>query len=272
MGLPQELVDYIVEMLYDDIRALKACSLTCKAMFASARHLVHQTLYLTPKNNQSVLTQEESHYQGQDRLDVELRFLSYMGEQDFLRYTRQVHIQGFDPFAPGTLLPHLHHFQSLDRVHALTIDRYDTYPWATHYKSCFIHFYPTLTTLTLRRPFGHHRLVLQFALQFPNLENLCLEWPKNDEVPPSVFVPSIFDQLPPLRGHLRLVGLGGALRWPAGFVHELQNGINFRSVEIEESSADYTQDILNACADTIESLTLVPRGFGACRPSFPLWP
>lgn len=269
MILPQELVDYIVEMLYDDIRALKACSLACKAMFASARHLIHQTLYLTPKNNQSVLTlEEESRYQEQDRLDVELRFLSYMGERGFLRYTRQVHIGGFHPFTPGTLLPHLHHFRSLDRVHALTIDHYDSELWTTYYNSCFIHLYPTLTSLTLRRPNGHHRSVLQFALQFPNLENLCLEWPKSDQIPQSTTLPAIVDQFPPLCGHLRLVGLGGATRWPMDFTHDLQGGINFRSVEIEESSAGYAQDLLSACAGTIENLTLVPRGFGTYRLSF----
>ena len=273
MGLPQELVDHIMEMLYNDIRTLKACSLTCKTMFASTRHLIHQTLYLTPRNNQSVLTPEEkSRYEGRDRLEVELRFLSYVGELEFLRYTQLVHIRGFHPFTPRILLPHLHHFQSLDRVHTLTIDHYNIDPWDAHYKSCFIHFYPTLTSLTLRRPFGHYRLVLQFALQFQTLENLCLEWPGSDQLPHGVTIPDIVDQFPPLRGHLRLVGLGGAVRWPTDFVRELGNGINFRSVEIEESSAGYTQDVLNACAGTIEYLTLVPRGFGMHRALFHLLP
>lgn len=263
MGLPQELVDFIVEMLYDDIRALKACSLTCKAMFASTRHLIHQILYLTPQNNQRLLfLEEEAHYQGKDRLDVQLRFLSSMGERGFLRYTRQVHIRGFHSFTPGILLPHLHHFQSLDKVHALTIDHYDTDLWTTHYKSCFTHFHPTLTSLTLRHPFGHYRLVLQFALQFQNLENLCLEWPGSDQTRQDVIAPAIVNQFPPLRGHLQIVGIRGTIRWPNEFSQELRGGINFRSVEIEDSSAGYTQDILNGCAGTLESLTLVPRGFG----------
>lgn len=34
MGLPQELTNHIVDMLYDNILALSACSLTCRAMFA----------------------------------------------------------------------------------------------------------------------------------------------------------------------------------------------------------------------------------------------
>ena len=273
MGLPQELVDYIMEMLYDDICALKACSLTCKAMFASARHLVHHTLYLTPQSNPGVLTQQEkSRYQGRYRLDTELRSLSYVGEQGFLRYTRHVHIRGFQLFTPGTPLPHLRHFQCFDRVHTLTIDHYDTDYLESRYKSCLTHFYPTLTSLTLRRPFGHCQPVLQFALQFPNLENLSVEWPDVNCVPRGVTVPAVIAKFPPLRGHLRLVGLGLTPRWSAALIHEFRNGVDFRSVEIEESSAGYAQDILNACAGTIESLTLVSRGFGMCQISSPLCP
>ena len=59
MGLPQELVDHIMDMLYVDLQALKACSLTCKAMFSSTRHLIHQTLCLNVRNNNSILTREE---------------------------------------------------------------------------------------------------------------------------------------------------------------------------------------------------------------------
>ena len=267
MNLPQELVDYIMEMLHDDTRSLKACSLTCKTMLASTRHLIHYTLYLTPQNNQSVLTREEqSRYQGQEgRLDVQLRFLSYVGERGFLRYTQQVHIRGFDPFTPGTLLPHLHHFQSLDRVHTLMIDHYDTALWENYLTTCFVHFYPTLTSLTLRRPIGHYRFVFKFVLQFPNLENLCLEWPTSNYLAWGVTTPAVVYQFPPLRGHLRLVGLGGNVQWPMDFARELGGGINFRSVEIEEPSASYPQDILNACGGTLESLTLVPRRFGARR-------
>ena len=258
-----------MEMLYDDIRTLKACSLTCKSMFASTRHLIHQTLYLTPRNSRKVLTREEkSRYRGQGRPDLELCFLSHMGQRGFLQYTRQVHIRGFHPFTPDILLPHLLHFQSLDRVHTLTVDQYDSDSWATLYKSCFVHLYPTLTSLTLRRPSGHHRLVLQFVLQFPNLENLCLEWPKSDRTQQGANVPATIDQFPPLRGHLRLVGLGGALPWPRGFARELRKGVNFRSVEIEESSAGYAQDILGACAGTVESLAFILHSFGARQLSF----
>ena len=128
MGLPQELINHIVNMIYDDLPALKACSLTCKAMFASTRHLIHQRLYLTAQNNSSILTREEetrylkSHLTG----DLELRFVSYMGECDLLQYTRQVYVFTSAVFAPDILLPHLHHFRSLTQVHSLSIERHYT--------------------------------------------------------------------------------------------------------------------------------------------------
>ena len=44
MGIPQDLVDYVMDILRDDSEALKACSLTCRSTFASTRRLIHETL------------------------------------------------------------------------------------------------------------------------------------------------------------------------------------------------------------------------------------
>lgn len=259
MGLPQDVIECIMVMLRDDLRALKACSLTCRAMFVSTRHLIHRTLFLTRGNNISVLTQNERTLYPKGGPHIQLRFLSHMGEAGFLRYTRRVHISMLHMFTPDALLPHLHHFQSLDRVHALTVDHYDTVSWASHFKTCFVHFYPTLTSLTLRRSFGHYRLVLQFALQFPNLEDLCLEWLANEQIPPGVAVPAAIDKFPPLCGHLRLAGFDNTTQWPMHFAQELRKGMNFRSVELESAFfGDNAQQILIGCAGTIEDLIIVP--------------
>jgi hypothetical protein len=260
MGLPQELVEHVMEMLQDDIRALKASSLTCKAMFVSTRHLIHRTLCLTPSNNQRVLAQQEGSHHMDGELRNQLYFLSYMGEHGFLRYTRQVEVRIFFLFTPDILLPHLAHFQSLDRVRALTIDYYNTIPWETHFKTCFAHFYPTLTSLTLHRPLGHYRLILRFALQFPNLESLCIERLRNEQTQPDATVPALDDhQFPPLRGHLRLllVGFDSSNPWPVHFVDDLHGRMNFRSVELEmEFCGHNTQRVLNACAGNVEDLTI----------------
>ena len=269
MGLSQELVDGIVEALHEDLPALKACSLTCKAMFSLTRHLIHQTLYLTPQNNESVLTPDERerlHYRKQGYQDVQLRFLSYVGEHGLLQYTRKIHIYtesqpipSIRSFTPYALLPHIRHFRSLDRIHAITIDGYDDKMWGWHSEWCFGHFYPTLTSLTHRRPSGRYQSILQFALQFPNLENLTLEWLPVGAArpPPAPAAVTIIDQSSLIRGHLRLVDIDDAALLPMDFAHELRNGFNFRSVELDSASGNHGQRLLNAYADTIRELTIV---------------
>ena len=271
MGLPQELIDKIMDMLHNDVRALKACSLTCKAMFGSTRHLVHQSLYLTVRTNQSILTREEkSRYRAGDYHDVNLRFLSFMGEHGFLQYTRRVYVRDPIRFNPDTLLPHMYHFQSLDRVHTLVFEGFDAISWANHYKTYFIHFYPTLTSLTLSRPRGRYRDLVEFVLQFQNLENLCLEWlGDGGQIQPDPSGPIIVDQFPPFRGHLRLA-FGAAIGWLADFFRDFQNRISFRSVEVEAGFfGDGVQYyILNLCPDMLENLTIVFPGKGMHQLSF----
>src|ERR1700753_3862742 len=123
MGLPQELVDHVMDMLYDNIPALKACSLTCKAMFASTRHLIHQKLNLSQRKARKTLTRgKKRHYEEGDR-DFEFRLISFMDERGLLQYVRRVHISTHYPLTPETLSPHLHYFQLLNQVHSLTIDQ-----------------------------------------------------------------------------------------------------------------------------------------------------
>ena len=268
MGLPQELVDHIMEMLDGDFQALKACSLVCKAMFASTRHLIHETLCLTQRNDNSVLTREERkklryQYQRSGGHGVTLRFLSYVGERGFLQYTRRVHIRESTVFTPETLQPHLHHFRSLDRVHTLILEKFDTFSWTDHYKTHFVHFYPTLTSLTLTRPASCYRAIMQFVLQFPNLESLCLEWLKDEvQLHQGSTSSVVVDQFPPLHGHLRLA-FGTWGRWLADFIRDFQSRTNFRSVELEpDSFGNPVQSVLNVCAHTLESLIIVSPANG----------
>lgn len=264
MGLPQELVENVVEMLLDDSRALKACSLTCKAMFAATRRLIYRKLYLTKRNNESVLTREEAdklHHRRPGYRNVELRFLSLMGERGFLRYAKEVHIRNPGAFTPESLIPHLHYFQSLNQIHTLAIEQYNTFLWANYHETYFIHFYPTLTSLTLSRPLARYRPLMRFALQFPKLDNLCLEWLcDQDWTQEDSDVLPIAGPFPPLRGRLRLA-LGAAIQWSTHLTHDLRSRANFRSVEIEtEFFGTHTQRVLDICAHTLENLTIVSRG------------
>ena len=261
--LPTELIDYIMDILRHDLPALQACSLTCRAMLASARRLIHQTLYLTPQNDKSVPTRRDRlRFLKWNNNDVELRFLSCVGERGFLQYTRRVHLCMSETFAPHALLPRLHHFRSLDRVHTLTLGELYLPRWASHYQTCFSHFYPTLTSLTLSRcvNYNRDRLLPRFVLQFPHLENLCVEWVLEFlriGLLPSPNSTVTVDRPPPLCGYLRLAGRDALSQLIACVACELSTGVNFRSVELEDFCGDQAQPILNTCAHSLECLTII---------------
>ena len=275
LGLPQELINHILDMLRDDIRSLKACSLTCKAMFASTRPLIHQTLYLTILNNERVLTQREKGERDSTigRYYLDLRFLSYMGEHGLLQYTRRVCICSYNRFTPDISRPHLRHFQTLDRVHTLTIEYCYCPAWALerYHESCFAHFYPTLTSLAIRSPTEGSESILQFALQFPKLENLCLESARRAPLSGLCWpVPDNFCHPPPLCGHLRLLGYDTMDQWPVDPSHELSGVIRFRSVELVDFLGEVATHILNTCAGSLEDLTVAPHKNSTRQLSFPL--
>ena len=267
MGLPQELVDNIMDTLHDDISTLKACSLTCKSMFASTRRLIHQTLSLTDDNNRSVLTFKERWRYAWEDPDVRLRLLSRMGERGLLQYARRVHYDSRLPFIPSILLPHLHHFQSLDHVHTLILASYIPVGWENDYTTYFVHFYPTLTSLTLRIPRGSYSLLLQFALQFPKLENLCIEQPAGLGYGDPA-TPAIIDQSPHSRRHLRLAGDDTRILMGQEFDRGLPSKMSFRSVELDGFFGRRAQYTLNACACTLEGVTIIPRWSGTRRGLF----
>ena len=275
MGLPQELVDQIMDVLYDDIPVLKACSLTCKAMYASTRHLIHRTLQLSPETTLRVLTRGEERRYRRGNRDVEFRFLSFMGERGLLQYTRQVHICTQDPFDPENLLSHLHYFQSLRQVHTLTIDHFQYPEKCLNYQTtCFAHFYPTLTSLALSHSCGGRGL-LNFALRFPNLENLSLEWLEFERGPGPQLIDAATspERFPPLRGCLRLVSSQRYVPDDLGVKLFLKppKGFNFRSLELEDIPSGAAQEALNACAQTLEDLTITNYRYSTLRlPFLPL--
>jgi len=265
MGLPQEVVEHIMDMLQGNGKALKACSLTCKAMFASTRHLIHQRLRVVEGTNQKIFTpaKKERYLQGEGN-NLEFRFLSFMGERDLLKYARHLTICMGSTFRPHFLEPHLQHFRSLDRIHTLTIYSYDAVLWRDVHDTYFTQFYHTLTTLALHFPRGHYRYVLQFALQFPNLENLALTnlWVET-WIPSGIPVPPMVNQSPPLRGRLRCSGLDQMNPvWPREFAFSLPNGINFRSVEFRYVDGRQGQQILDGCANSLEEFAITITGIG----------
>lgn len=240
-------------MLQDNRRALKACSLTCKAMFASTRHLIHQTLHLTTSNNQRILTPAQKKQYGQKgSYELELQFLSFMAKRGLLKYARHLNIDVACDFSDSPVVPHLCHISSLDRIHTLTIHLRHSVLWRGGvYNSLFRHLRSTLTTLVLCSSTNN---VLVLIPQFPNLQNLTLESLHQETwVDPMVSPPPVVSQPPPLRGHLRCASPGPRNpMWLRGFPSLLPGGINFHSVELQGVHCSPGQRILDMCAGSLE--------------------
>jgi hypothetical protein len=73
-----------------------------------------------------------------------------------------------------------------------------------------------------------------------------------------------------LRGHLRLAGLGVAAKFlqDLTYVHELPNGINFRSAEFKGIPGRRARLILEGCAHSLENATITTYLTGTHYPSF----
>jgi len=265
MGIPQELVGRIMEILQDDIVTLTACSLTCKSIYASTRHLIHQTFYLTDETIQRVGTtgrtaQQQILYRSGEHLSAE--FWHSMINSGFLRYARRVYIKTWNSAA---LIPYLNRLDTLDGVHTLTISSTDICRFISFKHPQFSHLNATLTTLSIHFPQNPHKFIPSLIAQFPNLENLTLElFLSGGEEWGRRYSPRDFPtHSPPLRGHLRCSGVSKydcmlvrALVWG------LPDGINFRSVELRKVHWRPCLQLLGGCKDTLEEFILTVEGNG----------
>jgi len=136
-----------MDMLQDDRWALEAYSLTCKAMFAS-----------NPPGN-SLSERDQSGYSHLGRgSGTQKGAIANSNSASRLSCLSKIHQKSEHLYGvPYVLEPHPRHFQSLDRVHILTIDSYDAFLWSDVYNTYFARFHPTLTTLypsTISQPRG----------------------------------------------------------------------------------------------------------------------
>ena len=68
-AIPNELVDYILDFLHADRKTLKACSLTCRVWYPTARYHLYRQVHLTSpvacETFYQLLQSEETHHLGQ---------------------------------------------------------------------------------------------------------------------------------------------------------------------------------------------------------------
>ena len=265
--LPHELVDYIISTFANDLQSLKACSLTCRVMFASARHVIHRRICLTSEKNLELLTLPEIQgYIRGDRRRVAIKMLSTIAARGLLPYARHIFIDIGHDFTPANLQPFNHHFQCFNRIQELNIRFLDTPGFLKNFDTYFANFVPTLHSLHLDTPAGDIRDVLDFVCRFPHLDDLSFEiqrtfhgwgaW-ESESLP-------VVKSVPPFRGRLKLDGIGGSHDCLVQQLTSLPGKCRFRSINFRSCSPEAVQSIIYACSDTLESVSTTWQRLGEC--------
>ena len=258
-NLPQEIVDHIMFMLGNDLKSLKACSLTCKTMFISTRCLIHRKIRLTGRQNWDVLTarEQESYLHG-DRRGLMVKVLRGIAAHGLFPYGRHLFINLYRSFTPANLQPFNDHFQRFDQIQELSIYWLHTQGFLEQFDTFFRNFVPTLRSLHLDTPTGDSRDILDFICRFPHLDDLTFRMTFEDSRDwrtwRSTSLPDV-EKVPPFRGRLKLCEIND---WHGHMLQQLLSlpgKRHFRFVAFWSCLGAVEQPIIDACSDTIETLS-----------------
>ena len=258
--LPQELVELIVSHLIYDKRALLACSTTCYRWYIATVPHLHHTL--TTDNH------HERHKSGEECFWPRPLRKSY--KLGLLPLVKQFRIRlggpGSNEFAPEQFDRRtLSYFSALTNLQELGIDYLQVSSFMPNIQQCFGHFSPTLRFLALKEPRGSCRQILYFIGLFPNLQDLKLHYaiPMDEQESPTdaTLVPL---SVPPLRGQLTLTCF--TREKLVKEMISLFGGLHFRQMDL--FGVKCVRLLLDACAETLETLRLYPTDAAACRKEF----
>ena len=256
MGLPREIVEAILGFLHKDIKTLKACSLTCRALFSAARGSIHRKVKLTkekvyppPKLVDRIAAKVS---QGQRDHEVHLRYLSMARKRGLLGYAQELVIDIRPSFTPEALKVYLPHFLSFVQVRSLEIRRLDLRSFLPVFERCFAQFVPTLRRLHLPDVVGNTQEVVEFTSKFPHLKFLTLT------PPPPCHLGDTPPRSPTKRSFLtsgRLTLTGSA---SARFMLEIPGGLHCRTINASNVDKVELDKILVACSSTLEVFSFCP--------------
>jgi hypothetical protein len=239
----------IIDHLICDSRTLLACSLTCYSWYIVVAPHIHHTL----------VTKTHSWDADTDlKWPKPLRNMHIIG---LLPLVKKFHIRGASIYIIPIFSPKLlgwctlFHFTALTNVQELGIDYLDIPSFIPRIRWYFGHFSLTVRSLALREPKGSRRQIIYFIGMFKHLEDLKLIYDKvNSKGEPAedpILVPPF---IPPLRGRLTAARLPRAGIWKD--MIELFGGIRFRYMDLFNVAG--TRLLLDACAETLETLRLYP--------------
>jgi hypothetical protein len=251
--LPPELVDEILGYLSEDIPSLKACSLTCKVMLASARPLIGSWLYLIPPKvrrpkGRFIKSLLKRPKEGSDALER----LIAADRQGRLRHIRHLVIgTGELALIPHSLQSYVPYFLSISNLRTLVIDSLDVSAFMPLFDDCLEMFTHSLRSLDVRHVWDSERELLLFISQFPLLEDLSIRscYAIYSFLGPS---PLMVRTSPPFRGHLNLSFIMDSQSLCEAMV-QLPGGLHFTSLELKGCREPVA--ILTACQFTLRSVS-----------------
>jgi len=233
----------IISCLVYDARSLLVCSMTCYSWYIAAVPHLHHTL--TTDNIDSKYS-----WPRPLRKSYELGLLPFVNQF-------RIRLKHGAKFTPRQLTGYtLRYFSALTNLQELGIDNLQVFEFMPKIRQCFGHFSSTLRFLALKDPKGSCRQILYFIGLFPNLQDLklhyCLPEDEEESTADATLIPL---SIPPLRGRLTLVS----------FTREnlmrdmitLFGGLRFSCLDIFR--VEFVRLILDACAETLETLRLYPN-------------
>jgi len=195
--LPPELIDLIVDHLYDDNVALKACSLVSRAFLPSARVHLFENIELRFRHSVK------------DRnIDPMRKFIS-TDSRGLLSHTRKLSIPYPGLIAPFHLEEIFDHLMAFNNVRELKLDL-DAFHFVNHdfmlASRYFFHFQPVLRSLHLTTSARNPKDLIVFIAFFPFLEEVSLSFcdPSPEPVLGSWVKELDPNLLTPLQGMLRI--------------------------------------------------------------------
>ena len=240
--VPYEVVEMTIAHLAHDVDALKACSLTCRSWNIVAVPHIQHTLVL-----------------GRGVAPSGFKPLPMLHALGLMPLVKEIRVEQWGGvgtwFVPHALnLNALRYFSAFANVHTLKIQNFEICRFIPGIERYFVHFSPTLRSVTLYDPYGTPRQLAHFLSLFPNLDDveilrICASAPSTT-VPDAELVPV---SAPKLQGRLTLYTFDSVEVW----THMITScgGLRFRHLDLR-GSANCVSTLLEACADTLETLKL----------------
>jgi hypothetical protein len=255
MGLPRELVDMIFEYLKTDRDTLASCSLTCRALFCSARHIIHEQLYVAGPRVPPFLNRLTKWCWIYHRRYF--RVLSLADDADLTPYTRHLIVEAGQVLTPRSLRQYIPNFQKYLWLTSITLTRFDPTPFLPVFDRYFLHLSHSLRSLHLISPQGPPVATMDFISRFRNLDDLEFNpVPKPPRKPQEHQTPLGPERwFSPLGGTLRIANTDSRRANSLEALLHLPSGPRFRSLQFVCCKDVNATGIMRKCSSTVESVT-----------------